>query len=190
MYYAAMNHTWNGAGDLVAELAGRSGRQLTVTDLSRKILLRSGTGQGSLPAEPSVRLDPLQTDPTLDPGRSGIDARAVGPFALTDAEKEETRKRALDVQACIHARGSDRPPAPSPWPGGKREKPHNAARGGRPAPQPGDPTPPPLDPDPNGRVVAAWAHPSPFQADPPRRCQADDHSIPVTPTETKALEAL
>ncbi|MEV6631799.1 HAMP domain-containing sensor histidine kinase [Actinoplanes sp. NPDC051470] len=157
MYYAATNHTWNGAENLVAELAGRSGRQLTVTDLRRKVLLRSGTGESILPAEPSVRLDPLQTDPTLDPGRSGIDSRAVGPFALTDAEKEVTRKRALDVQACIGARGSD---------------------------------PPPLNNEPNGRVVAAWADPSPFQADLASRCRADDNSIPVTPTETKALEAL
>jgi len=110
MAYAATNHTWPAAGPLAAELAKRSGRQLTLTDPSRRVILRTGPGQGDLPAEASARIDPLQTDPLLNPERSGIDLRAVGPYALTETEQAATRTRARETQDCIRSLGADPPP--------------------------------------------------------------------------------
>ncbi|GAA0535854.1 two-component sensor histidine kinase [Saccharopolyspora subtropica] len=106
--HAATHPQWSGVQQLVAELAAQTGRRIAVTTTTRAPIADSGGPQDPpLPKTPSAVVDPLAVDPVLKPDSadSGIDARAVGPYRLTDAEREDIRQHAQRQQACLRARG-------------------------------------------------------------------------------------
>ncbi|MEE1742152.1 HAMP domain-containing sensor histidine kinase [Streptomyces sp. BE147] len=113
--YAALNSTWDGVGPTVERLAEQSGRRVALTTQGRQPLADSATGRTppALPPQASAVVDPLSVDTVLAPesaGRSGtaddrVDARAVGPFRLSAAERTQLRRTADRGVACLSRAG-------------------------------------------------------------------------------------
>ncbi|MBL7261053.1 sensor histidine kinase [Paractinoplanes lichenicola] len=99
--YAATHKDWSGAGPLVDQLAASTGHRIALTTRARTPLADSGGG--TLPARVSATVDPLGVDTALLPGARDdrIDARAVGPFRLTPAERANLRAIASRVAGCL-----------------------------------------------------------------------------------------
>jgi two-component system, OmpR family, sensor histidine kinase BaeS len=95
--YAATHPDWDGVAPVVADLQRRTGLRVDVVPGG------PGGTRADLPRTPSALVDPLAVDPALKPdaGASRIDPRAVGPFRLTEAERDQTRKAASDRLACL-----------------------------------------------------------------------------------------
>ncbi|MFI8435490.1 sensor histidine kinase [Streptomyces sp. NPDC079020] len=113
--YAALNSTWDGVGPTVERLAEQSGRRVALTTQGRQPLADSATGRtpAALPPQASAVVDPLSVDTVLAPesaGRSGtaddrVDARAVGPFRLSAAERTALRRTADRGVVCLSRAG-------------------------------------------------------------------------------------
>ncbi|GAB3136937.1 HAMP domain-containing sensor histidine kinase [Microbispora hainanensis] len=126
--YAATHPGWNGAGEVVRQLARDTGRRVTITTEQRVPLVDSDSGPpAKLPARPTASIDPLHIDTalaaasgsSLTTGSSDalvpqgdalaavtdhIDPRAVGPFLLPRKERDALRVAAERRAACL--RGS------------------------------------------------------------------------------------
>jgi len=89
--YAVEHRTWDGVSQVVHDLARQTGRRIVVTTENRQPLADSGGAVDSagLPPTPSAVVDPLAVDVTLTPDAPAdrIDARVVGPFLLSPAER-------------------------------------------------------------------------------------------------------
>ena len=108
--HAATHPNWSGVRDLVDRLAEETGRRITVATPSRDPIADSGGAPDApLPRTPSAVVDPLSVDPVLKPdaGKSRIDARAVGPFRLTAAERVQLRNAAHLRLRCLRGAGFD-----------------------------------------------------------------------------------
>lgn len=108
--YAATHPRWSGVQRLVDDLATNTGRRVTVTTATRATIADSGGAPGvGLPRTPSAVVDPLAVDAALNPGAtaSGIDARAVGPYRLTEVERGRLRRSAEAQLACVRRYGED-----------------------------------------------------------------------------------
>ncbi|MBB4908751.1 sensor histidine kinase [Actinophytocola algeriensis] len=108
--HAATHRNWSGVRVLVDRVARETGRHITVTTPSRAPIADSGGAPESpLPRTPSAVVDPLSVDPVLKPdaGKSGIDARAVGPYRLTTAERDGLRRAAQAQLTCLRGLGRD-----------------------------------------------------------------------------------
>lgn len=127
--YAAGHPTWEGVGATVDELAGMSGRRITLTTQGREILADSAGSSPpppALPPQASAVVDPLSvaavsSGPGSEAGsvtvaapgteggqRSGsdrVDPRAVGPFRLTEAERGSLRRTAEKTVQCLSRSG-------------------------------------------------------------------------------------
>lgn len=113
--YAARNSTWDGVGATVAELARQSGRRVALTTQGRQPLADSAAQQTppALPPQASAVVDPLSVDTVLasaNADRAGaadgrVDARAVGPFRLSAAERTRLRQAADRNVACLSRAG-------------------------------------------------------------------------------------
>ncbi|WP_328603157.1 HAMP domain-containing histidine kinase [Amycolatopsis sp. NBC_00345] len=101
--YAAKNRDWNEVGDTVRLVAAKAGRRIVLTTAARTPIADSGSGAHTLPAQPSAVVDPLHVDPVLvpDTAPSGIDPRAVGPYALTPDERVSLQTAAAEEQFCL-----------------------------------------------------------------------------------------
>lgn len=104
--YAAGHTDWSAVTPTLKRLAERTGRRITLTTQDRVPLAASGTAS-TLPTRASALLDPLRADPALLPGvqADGIDPRAVGPYRLSRAEREDLRVRINKVQYCMRGAG-------------------------------------------------------------------------------------
>jgi two-component system sensor histidine kinase BaeS len=90
----------------VDELAKQTGRRIALTTSKRQPIADSADPAGALPATQSATVDPLNVDLTLKPGASDrIDARAVGPYRLTDTERKALRTRLTNYVECGRAEG-------------------------------------------------------------------------------------
>ncbi|MFD0205856.1 MULTISPECIES: sensor histidine kinase [Saccharothrix] len=100
--YAAANPGWAGVQSTVDALAAGTGRRIALTGWDRTPIADSGdAGSPPLPVDPTVVVDPLHVNPVLKPGGvDEIDPRAVGPFALTQRERDDLRARADAIAAC------------------------------------------------------------------------------------------
>lgn len=104
--YAADHTDWSAVAPTLKRLAERTGRHITLTTQDRRPIVASGT-QTTLPTRASALVDPLRADPALLPGvkADGIDPRAVGPYRLPKAEREELLFRAEKLQTCLRGAG-------------------------------------------------------------------------------------
>ncbi|MFI7672257.1 ATP-binding protein [Actinophytocola sp. NPDC049390] len=108
--HAATHANWSGVQGLVDRVAKETGRHITVTTPTRaRIADSAGAPRAPLPRTPSAVVDPLTVDPVLKPdaGKAGIDARAVGPYRLTTAERDELRRSAQAQLTCLRGLGRD-----------------------------------------------------------------------------------
>lgn len=97
--YAATHRDWADVKSAVDELARSTGRRIALTTRDRVPLADSGGGP--LPANAKVTVDPLTVSQVLKPGTDEIDPRAVGPFALTDDEKQTLDLLADKRMTCL-----------------------------------------------------------------------------------------
>lgn len=141
--HAAGHPTWDAVGDTVDELAETSGRRITLTTPGRRIIADSARASETspppgLPPQASAVVDPLSVtavqagtgtgaesasvtvaapgaEGTKSSGDDRIDARAVGPFRLPDAERTSLRRAAEKAVDCLSRSGiaSDVVEAPS-----------------------------------------------------------------------------
>ncbi|WP_030434224.1 sensor histidine kinase [Actinoplanes subtropicus] len=119
--YAATHHDWAGAAPLMRSLAGATGRRIVVTDPDRLPLAQ--TAGGTLPERPSATVDPLDAGENAgenageDAGENAaadrIDPRAVGPYALTAAERAGLRAIADEAVACLRRPTAEIVPVPA-----------------------------------------------------------------------------
>lgn len=106
--YAATHRSWEGVAPLVRRLAGETDRRIALTTPGGAPLADSadaGAGQGAggeLPERASAVVDPLAAD-TDD----RIDPRAVGPYALSAADREALLQAARRRVDCLGQRGVD-----------------------------------------------------------------------------------
>lgn len=108
--HAATHADWAGVRALVDTVAEETGRRITVTTPSRKVIADSGgSTDTALPSTPTAVVDPLAVDPVLKPdaGRTGIDARAVGPYRLPAVERAQLRRIAESRLECLRVYGRD-----------------------------------------------------------------------------------
>ncbi|WP_031467224.1 sensor histidine kinase [Sciscionella sediminilitoris] len=108
--YAATHPRWSGVQRRVDQLAGQTGRRITLTTTTRAPIADSGAKKDvALPRTPSAVVDPLAVDAVLKPeaSASGIDARAVGPYRLTKAEHDRLHGAARRQQQCLRRYGED-----------------------------------------------------------------------------------
>ncbi|MEV0700976.1 ATP-binding protein [Saccharopolyspora sp. NPDC050389] len=108
--YAAANPQWTGVQQVVTDLSAQTGRRITLTTTSRVPIADSGgPHDAQLPKTPSAVVDPLAVDQVLKPdaAAAGIDPRAVGPYRLTAAERDELGKAAQRQLDCFRRLGDD-----------------------------------------------------------------------------------
>ncbi|MEW2401190.1 HAMP domain-containing sensor histidine kinase [Streptomyces sp. NPDC046862] len=104
--YAADHTDWSAVTPTLNRLTERTGRHITLTTQDRRPIAASGTGT-TLPTRASALVDPLRADPALLPGvkADGIDPRAVGPYRLPKAERQELLGRVEKLQSCLRGAG-------------------------------------------------------------------------------------
>ncbi|MFF0448225.1 sensor histidine kinase [Streptomyces sp. NPDC004609] len=122
--HAATRPQWGGVQKTVRDLARKYDRRIALTTQNREPIADSATGTKppALPERRSAVVDPLATDTVLGPTapRYGgdttdrIDHRAVGPFRLTRAERDELQGAAEKVVACLRDLGTDADIVPAP----------------------------------------------------------------------------
>jgi two-component system sensor histidine kinase BaeS len=103
--YAATHPDWSAIGKPVADLGRKTGRRITLMTEDRKPIVDSATGPSLLAARPSATVDPLKVDPGLTGGADRIDARAVGPYKLTAAERRQLQAAADEQVLCMRQTG-------------------------------------------------------------------------------------
>jgi two-component system sensor histidine kinase BaeS len=103
--FAATHRSWSGIGKEISKLALDTGRQISLTTRDRQLI----SGQ-PVPATqiPSATVWPLELSAGLGgtPSDAGgqLDARVLGPFKLTDAEKTKLDGLAKRVLTCVQDR--------------------------------------------------------------------------------------
>ncbi|MEP7021449.1 MAG: HAMP domain-containing sensor histidine kinase [Pseudonocardiales bacterium] len=103
--YAATHTGWSGVGSRVTALAAKAGRRITVTTIGRTVLADSASPGSRLAANarPAATVNPLAPDAALTRAAliDGVDARAVGPFALTSDDVRRIKAAATRQAACL-----------------------------------------------------------------------------------------
>ncbi|MFI1013312.1 sensor histidine kinase [Streptomyces sp. NPDC020965] len=122
--YAATHPRWDGVRATVDRLAQETGRRIALTTQDRRPIADSATEPTppALPEQASAVVDPLSADTALVPttphgdggATDGIDARAVGPFRLTKAESDRSRKLAASAVTCLREWGVTADPIATP----------------------------------------------------------------------------
>nr|WP_211718042.1 ATP-binding protein [Nocardiopsis sp. MG754419] len=106
--YAATHPNWEGVAGAVRELADETGRRIVLTTEGRAVITDSAPLSGTggtppLPPRTSSVVDPLAVDVTLASGNGDrIDPRAVGPFSLTEDERESLHDQAQQGASCLN----------------------------------------------------------------------------------------
>jgi two-component system sensor histidine kinase BaeS len=103
--YAATHDSWEGAQAKVARLADLTGARIALTTPDRRPI--AGFPADALDAAvvsdvPTATVDPLFLDPGIARNTGGrIDARAVGPYRLTEEERRALRRDAASYVDCL-----------------------------------------------------------------------------------------
>lgn len=113
--YAATHPDWSQVAGTVRELAARTGRRIALTTPDHQPLADSAPVPSPLPARSSAVLDPLRTDPALAAtsqgpqapaaDSDGIDPRAVGPYLLPAADRDQLHTIAQKIGTCLTSHG-------------------------------------------------------------------------------------
>jgi two-component system sensor histidine kinase BaeS len=105
--YAATHPDWSGVGKTVSALSERTGRRIALTTPDRRTIADSAPGRTAFPPRAAAVVDPLHTDTFTEPGAqvNGVDPRAVGPYRLTSAERDQVRVLAEKRRRCFAANG-------------------------------------------------------------------------------------
>jgi two-component system sensor histidine kinase BaeS len=105
--YAATHDSWDGAQSKVARLADLTGARIALTTPGREPI--AGSPADALDAAvvsdvPTATVDPLLLDPGIARNTGGrIDARAVGPYRLTEDERRGLHRDAAAYVACLRS---------------------------------------------------------------------------------------
>ncbi|WP_326549818.1 HAMP domain-containing sensor histidine kinase [Micromonospora sp. NBC_01813] len=102
--YAVENRDWSAVTPTIDELAARTGRRIVLLDPeTRTLVAESAPGPSLRDARPSATVDPLDLDPVLagDRQEPTIDTRVVGPYQLSDEERDSLRRVAEDHLTCL-----------------------------------------------------------------------------------------
>lgn len=139
--YAARHSSWDSVGPTLRRLARSTGRRIALTTESRAPIADSEPGGAPLPGRASAVVDPLSVDVTVVPRATAdrIDPRAVGPFALSAADRDRLAAEAKRSAACLRLARSTRVRALT-GPGGR---PYLSETGSTTTPAPGAPGTPP-----------------------------------------------
>ncbi|GIF23902.1 two-component system sensor histidine kinase BaeS [Actinoplanes tereljensis] len=93
--YAATHAQWDGVAPTVADLSARTGHRVTLLTRDRQVLADSApAGPDIGAARPSATIDPLRENGV-------IDARAVGPYRLSAAERRALDGYARQAMECM-----------------------------------------------------------------------------------------
>ncbi|MFD5080978.1 sensor histidine kinase [Streptomyces sp. NPDC058371] len=105
--YAATHPDWSGVKKTVRALSDRTGRRIALTTPDRTTIADSAPGTTAFPPRATAVVDPLHTDTFTEPGAqvNGVDPRAVGPYRLTSAERDQVRVLAEKRRRCFAANG-------------------------------------------------------------------------------------
>jgi two-component system sensor histidine kinase BaeS len=98
--YASTHPQWAGVDALIDRLTRETGRQITLTTRTRKLI---AGGTADLDSASTVAVDPFNVDPDLG-GSDRIDSRAVGPFKLGAADQGYLRDLANRLLSCVRGR--------------------------------------------------------------------------------------
>ncbi len=102
--YAATHPSWEGVGGTIRRLADLTGRRITLTTPDRTPISGSTPEAPNGSAVPTATVDPLYLDAGINRTTGGrIDARAVGPYRLTDVERQTLRQSAEEQVRCLRA---------------------------------------------------------------------------------------
>ncbi|PDP87114.1 two-component sensor histidine kinase [Glycomyces fuscus] len=100
--YAAAHPGWDGVGGTVRRLSEDTGRRIVLTTENHGLIADSAEQAGPLPPRTTSVVDPLAVDVTLASGLTGrIDPRAVGPFALSEADRLRLAELARNTADCL-----------------------------------------------------------------------------------------
>ena len=105
--YAATHRSWDGVRPIVAGLARRTGWRIAVATQAHKLIIDSDRHGLPLPPKASAVVDPLRVNSALasESGADYIDARAVGPFMIPEAERPPLTALANSVAGCLRDNG-------------------------------------------------------------------------------------
>jgi two-component system sensor histidine kinase BaeS len=101
--YAATHPRWDGVSATVSDLSRHTGHRVTLLTQQRQAIADSAPAGPSLQtARASATVDPLRVNPAgNDTSGSTIDARAVGPYRLTTAERRQLDGYAQQSLNCV-----------------------------------------------------------------------------------------
>jgi two-component system sensor histidine kinase BaeS len=103
--YAATHRDWTRVQPVVAERSAKLGRRITLMTGDRQVIADSHAGPSLVNARPSATVDPLQVDLGLTGGADRIDPRAVGPYRLSERDRQTLRQEAESQVKCLTAFG-------------------------------------------------------------------------------------
>lgn len=109
--YAATHSTWTGVAGLVTALARQDQTQIILTSQTGALIADSGDdATAAVQGRPTVLVNALQPDSSVGdvPLVGGVDARAVGPFALS-AVRQRTISKAVQVERTCVSRFTGEP---------------------------------------------------------------------------------
>ncbi|WP_328644614.1 HAMP domain-containing histidine kinase [Amycolatopsis sp. NBC_00348] len=104
--YAATHPNWRDVAAEVRGTASITGRRIALTLTDGTPVFDSATDGRPLPLRPSIVVDPLQVDSGLGQETTAdrIDPDAVGPYALSDADRTRLGALAQRVLRCVQTR--------------------------------------------------------------------------------------
>jgi two-component system sensor histidine kinase BaeS len=103
--YAATHDSWSGVEPLVRRQAARLDRRITLLTKDQQIIADSGPAAPLHANRPASTIDPLHVDTALTGGELRIDPRAVGPYSLPAADRDELKQAADTQVACMSKLG-------------------------------------------------------------------------------------
>lgn len=99
--HAATHRDWSAVPPVIAALAGKLGRRITLMTEDRRIIADSRPGPSLRSARPQATVDPLAVDLALTGGTDRIDPRVVGPYRLPPAEQRKQRAELEEGLSCL-----------------------------------------------------------------------------------------
>ncbi|MCU1387359.1 MAG: histidine kinase [Ilumatobacteraceae bacterium] len=103
--YASTHPSWTAVEPVVDALSESTGRQITLVAQDGTHL--AGPLKRTLPAKPSVIVDPLAVDLAFvpDASKGQISSEAIGPFRLAPAEQNSLHAAAIGLLTCLRDHG-------------------------------------------------------------------------------------
>lgn len=105
--HAATHRDWSTVQPVVAGRSAELDRRITLMTEDRQVIADSHPGPSLVHARPSATVDPLRIDLGLTGGTARIDPRAVGPYRLTQRDRQILRDQADTRVKCLAGYGMD-----------------------------------------------------------------------------------